>query len=56
MTIAEVAAALAVSVSTAKRLVNRGAVKVTEQVASDPDLRCFFAGEPGGGKEGALEP
>jgi RNA polymerase sigma-70 factor (ECF subfamily) len=45
MTIDEVAATLAVSDSTAKRWVNRGAGKVTEQVTSDPDLRSFFAGE-----------
>jgi RNA polymerase sigma-70 factor, ECF subfamily len=56
MTIDEVAAALAVSMSTAKRWVTKGAAKVTEQVASDPDLRCFFAGEPGQEKEGAREP
>jgi RNA polymerase sigma-70 factor (ECF subfamily) len=45
MTIDEVAAALAVSISTAKRWVNRGAAKVADQVAGDPDLRSFFAGE-----------
>jgi RNA polymerase sigma-70 factor (ECF subfamily) len=45
MTIFEVAAALEVSVSTAKRWVNRGAAKVAEQVAGDPDLRRFFADE-----------
>ena len=45
MTIDEVAAALDVSVSTAKRWVNRGAAKVAEQVTGDPDLRCFFAAE-----------
>jgi RNA polymerase sigma-70 factor, ECF subfamily len=56
MTIDEVAAALAVSVSTAKRWVTRGAAKVAEQVGCDPGLRHFFAGEQGEGKEDALEP
>jgi hypothetical protein len=45
MTIDEVAAALAVSISTAKRLVSRGAAKVADQVTGDPDLCGFFAGE-----------
>jgi len=45
MTIDEVAAALAVSISTAKRLVSRGAAKVADQVPGDPDLCGFFAGE-----------
>jgi RNA polymerase sigma-70 factor, ECF subfamily len=45
MTIDEVAAALTVSVSTAKRWVNRGAAKVADQVTGDPGLRCFFDGE-----------
>ena len=45
MTIDEVAAALEVSISTAKRWVNRGAAKVAEQVTGDPDLCGFFAGE-----------
>jgi RNA polymerase sigma-70 factor, ECF subfamily len=45
MTIDEVAAALTVSISTAKRWVNRGAAKVADQVAGDPDLRGFFAAE-----------
>jgi len=45
MTIDEVAAALAVSVSTAKRWVSRGAAKVADQVTGDPDLCDFFAGE-----------
>ena len=53
MTIDEVAAALAVSVSTAKRWVNRGAAKVAAQVTDDPDLRGFFAGVR---KEPAREP
>jgi RNA polymerase sigma-70 factor, ECF subfamily len=42
MTINEVAASLDVSVSTAKRLVNRAADKVALQVGEDPDLRLFF--------------
>ena len=42
MTIKEVAAALDVSVSTAKRWVNRGASRVAEQVSQDADLRSFF--------------
>ena len=46
MTIDEVASALAVSISTAKRWVNRGAAKVADQVAGDPDLQSFF-GEGG---------
>jgi RNA polymerase sigma-70 factor, ECF subfamily len=45
MTIFEVAAALDVSVSSAKRWVNRGAAKIAEQVAGDADLRRFFAPE-----------
>jgi RNA polymerase sigma-70 factor, ECF subfamily len=45
MTIDEVAAALAVSVSTAKRWVSRGAAKVADQVTGDPGLRSFFEGE-----------
>jgi len=45
MTIEEVASALSVSVSTAKRWVNRGASKIADQVAGDPDLRDYFAGE-----------
>lgn len=43
MTIEEVASALSVSTSTAKRWVNRGAAKIAEQVAGDPDLRDYFA-------------
>jgi RNA polymerase sigma-70 factor, ECF subfamily len=43
MTIQEVATTLSVSVSTAKRWVNRGAARVAEQVDQDPDLRDFFA-------------
>lgn len=45
MTIDEVADALRVSISTAKRWVGRGAAKVAEQVTSDADLCSFFAGE-----------
>jgi RNA polymerase sigma-70 factor, ECF subfamily len=45
MTIDEVAEALTVSVSTAKRWVNRGAAKVADEVTADPGLRCFFDGE-----------
>jgi RNA polymerase sigma-70 factor (ECF subfamily) len=48
MTIGEVSAALGVSVSTAKRWVNRGAAKVADQVARDPDLDRFFADEKRG--------
>ena len=43
MTIDEVAATLAVSVSTAKRWVGSGASKVADRVSRDPDLRSFFA-------------
>jgi RNA polymerase sigma-70 factor (ECF subfamily) len=45
MTIDEVAAALNVSISTAKRWVNRGAAKIGEQVSEDPDLCSFFSGD-----------
>jgi len=45
MTIDEVAAALEVSISTAKRWVNKGAAKVAARVTVDPDLCSFFAGE-----------
>ncbi|MFL5303966.1 MAG: RNA polymerase sigma factor [Polyangia bacterium] len=51
MTIEEVRAALGVSTSTAKRWVNRGAAKVADQVASDPDLERFFADEGRGARE-----
>jgi RNA polymerase sigma-70 factor (ECF subfamily) len=44
MTINEVAAALVVSVSTAKRWVASGAAKVAHRMSLDPDLRSFFAG------------
>jgi DNA-directed RNA polymerase specialized sigma24 family protein len=43
MTTEEVAAALWVSTSTAKRLVNRASAKVFERVSEDPGLRSFFA-------------
>jgi RNA polymerase sigma-70 factor, ECF subfamily len=45
MKIVDVAASLAVSESTAKRWANRGAAKIARQVAGDPDLRSFFAGQ-----------
>ena len=48
MTIGEVSAALGVSTSTAKRWVNRGAAKVAQEVANDPDLDRFFADEERG--------
>jgi RNA polymerase sigma-70 factor (ECF subfamily) len=51
MTTEEVAAALSVSISTAKRWVNRGAKKVADQVSRDRDLRAFFADVPDEGKE-----
>jgi len=44
MTVQEVATTLSVSVSTAKRWVNRGAARVAERVGQDPDLRDFLAG------------
>jgi RNA polymerase sigma-70 factor (ECF subfamily) len=45
MTIDEVADALGVSISTAKRWVGRGGAKVAKQVTSDADLCSFFAGD-----------
>jgi RNA polymerase sigma-70 factor, ECF subfamily len=45
MTVQEVATTLSVSVSTAKRWVNRGAAQVAERVDQEPDLRNFFAVE-----------
>ena len=45
MTIEEVAEALGVSISTAKRWVGRGGAKVAEQVTGDADLCSFFAGD-----------
>ena len=41
----EVAEALRVSISTAKRWVGRGGAKVAEQVTGDADLCSFFAGD-----------
>jgi RNA polymerase sigma-70 factor (ECF subfamily) len=52
MTIEETAAALAVSISTAKRWVSAGATKVAEQVASEPELHDLFVGTSDGGKGG----
>jgi len=45
MTIEEVAEALGVSISTAKRWVGRGAAKVAERVTGDADLSSFFAAD-----------
>ncbi len=56
MTIYETAAALDVSVSTAKRWVRGGATKVAEQAAGDPALRCLFASERDDGKGDAHDP
>jgi len=53
MTTEEVAAALSVSISTAKRWVNRGAAKVADAVSRDADLRSFFVDS---WKGGAHEP
>ncbi len=53
MTVEEVALALSVSASTAKRLVNRAAAKVAEQVMRDRDLRSFFADSAKGGSHGS---
>jgi RNA polymerase sigma-70 factor (ECF subfamily) len=47
MTIDEVATCMAVSRSSAKRLINRAVAKVSEHVAQDTDLRSFFL-ESGG--------
>jgi RNA polymerase sigma-70 factor (ECF subfamily) len=47
MTINEVAASLGVSISTAKRLVNRAAEKIARQVGEDRDLRLFFMAAEG---------
>jgi RNA polymerase sigma-70 factor (ECF subfamily) len=47
MTMEEVAATMRVSLSTAKRLVNRAAANVAERVGSDPDLRRYFAAKKG---------
>lgn len=48
MTVDEVAACMAVSRSSAKRLISRGVATVSELVDDDPDLRSFFF-ESGGG-------
>lgn len=45
MTIEEVASALSVSISTAKRWVSRAASKIADQVAADPGLRDYFAAQ-----------
>ena len=42
MTVNEVAERMAVSHSTAKRLINRGVAKVSERVGRDVDLKTFF--------------
>jgi len=42
MTVNEVAARMVVSHSTAKRLINRAAAKVSEHVGRDVDLKAFF--------------
>lgn len=47
MTMEEVAATMRVSLSTAKRLVNRAAATVAERVGNDPDLRRTFATKKG---------
>ena len=48
MTMEEVAATMRVSLSSAKRIVNRAAAAVTERVGSDTDLRRYFAAKNGG--------
>jgi RNA polymerase sigma-70 factor (ECF subfamily) len=53
MTMEEVAATMRVSVSTAKRLVNRAAATVAERVGRDPDLRRYFAAKQGA-KKGSM--
>jgi RNA polymerase sigma-70 factor (ECF subfamily) len=53
MTMEEVASALSISLSTAKRLVNRSSARVEVLVANDPGLRTFFeGGRRGGGDDG----
>ena len=47
MTMEEVAATMRVSLSSAKRLVNRAAAAVAERVGSDADLRRYFATKKG---------
>jgi RNA polymerase sigma-70 factor (ECF subfamily) len=51
MTINEVAASLAISVSTAKRLVKSSAEKVASRVGQDRDLRLFFMTAGGRGDD-----
>jgi RNA polymerase sigma-70 factor (ECF subfamily) len=48
MTVDEVAACMAVSRSSVKRIISSGVAKVSEQVGKDADLRSFFF-ESGGG-------
>lgn len=50
MTMEEVAATMDVSLSTAKRLVNRAAAIVAESVGSDEDLRRYFVDRSAGGR------
>lgn len=50
MTMEEVAATMKVSLSTAKRLVNRATVTVSERVGRDQDLRRYFLEPAGGGQ------
>jgi RNA polymerase sigma-70 factor (ECF subfamily) len=50
MTMEEVAATMDVSLSTAKRLVNRAAATVAESVGQDEDLRRYFSERSGGGR------
>jgi RNA polymerase sigma-70 factor (ECF subfamily) len=49
MTVEEVAATLGISISTAKRLINRAAAVVASKVAAIPDLREFVNAEVIGG-------
>ena len=55
MTIEEVAEAMGVSISTAKRCVARGAASLAEQVASDANLRSFFAVDDEESSEGSSD-
>ena len=48
MTMEEVAATMRVSLSSAKRLVNRATAAVAERVGHDTDLRRYFAAKSGG--------
>jgi len=47
MTVNEVADRMAISPSTAKRLIGSGVTKVSEQVGRDSDLKSFFLGSGG---------